>query len=47
MNSCLKFSRFLVEVEVGENHIMGGEKLVFGIEVREMNGFFPFFFPYQ
>ena len=45
MNSYLKFSRFLVEVEVGRNHIMSGETHVFGIEVREVNRFFPFFYP--
>ena len=36
---------FLVEVEVGRNHMMSNEKIhVFGVEMREVNRFFPFFF---
>ena len=36
---------FLVEVEVGRNHMMSNEKThVFGVEMREVNRFFPFFF---
>ena len=46
MNGYLKFFWFLVEVEVGRNHIMSGETHVFEIEVREVNRFFPFFFSY-
>ena len=47
MKGYLNFSWFLVEVEVGRNHIMSGETHVFEIEVQEVNRFFPFFFSYQ